>query len=469
MRDNINWIEKKFSYKAIDKEPWIKGMGKRPLKSGDHVVVVGGGIAGSAFVRRLLFLCAKEKKAVKITLINSTSCNYCGGLITDLALNTFKNVYELDVPEGVVLTRIKGFSYVNSRGSFDIRINIPLIGMLRTSRFGVLGFDESFKKRIMEGLPSEIAEYLTVIEPTIVTHITPQEPGKKPWKITLSRRIEGEKIELMADFMVLAGGLKMVETPLLKEFAEFTGYQAPPLMPASVTEIDTSKAKVNITNDKLYVLDNIIPGAVIGLVSKGENWLTLTSLGKELNKEDLDYLFSHPEVKKHLDLPHISEYLRCGIICKARVYTGPTKNFYGDNWAAIGDLNGYGRVLKDGYQASLLSAKLVADNIVYTGTDKESLHRNYFLHVDRLRLDNKIGMMLFNANNRLNQNKIFNRYFVKSAQIEIGKNEYGGSLHSAIRALMTGELPYRWIAFLFFIGLFRRLLTPWQFFKKKTE
>ncbi|MEW6624052.1 MAG: hypothetical protein AB1420_13140 [Bacillota bacterium] len=458
------WIVKHNLLKPPSLEVSVRGQEVNPLKDGDHVVVVGGGIAGSAFARRLLSLAVKEGKKVKVTMVNGTSCNYCGGLITDLALKTFNQTYGLRVPKDVVLTRIKEFAYINSQGSFDLSIEEPMLGVLRTSRFGVIGFDDSFKMRILEGLPDETADFLTVMEPTIATHILPQKEGGKPWKVVTSRRkADGTSIELAADFVVLAGGLKMIDRPVLTEFQTFTGYQPPPLMPASVTEIDTSQARVNLMDGRLYIVDGIVPGAVMGLVSKSKNWLTLTSLGRELSKEDFDRLFSHPEVKKHLDLPNPSQHLRCGIICKASVYTGPAKNFYGDNWAAIGDLNGYGRVLKDGYLASLLSAKLAAETIIYIGRDKQSLYKNYFLPISKLKNDNKAGMALFKINTLLNHTSCFSKFFIKSAHLEAKHHKCSGPIHQGVKSLMTGDLPYKWIAALFVVGLLRRLSTPWEF------
>ncbi|MHB1419168.1 MAG: hypothetical protein ACYCX4_06190, partial [Bacillota bacterium] len=57
----------------------------RPLQDGAVVIIVGGGIAGSAFARQLFLLAHQEKRRIKVYMVNSTNCNYCGGLVTNLA------------------------------------------------------------------------------------------------------------------------------------------------------------------------------------------------------------------------------------------------------------------------------------------------------------------------------------------------------------------------------------------------
>lgn len=125
-----------------------------------------------------------------------------------------------------------------------------------------------------------------------------------------------------------------------------------------------------------------------------------------------------------------------------------------------------GRVLKDGYLASLLSGKLVAETLVYIGKDKQSLHDNYDQAINSIRYDNYFGMGLFRLNAILSLRGIFNRFLIASAKIEKEQHQNSGPLIIAIRALMTGDLSYKWITVLFVQGVFKRILTPWKFFRK---
>lgn len=63
----------------------FKGQRVSAMPDNASIVVVGGGISGSAFARQLLLHAQRVGKKVQLTMINSTNCNYCGGLVTNLA------------------------------------------------------------------------------------------------------------------------------------------------------------------------------------------------------------------------------------------------------------------------------------------------------------------------------------------------------------------------------------------------
>ncbi|WP_258359365.1 NAD(P)/FAD-dependent oxidoreductase [Moorella sulfitireducens] len=431
----------------------------RPLVNGDRVIVIGGGIAGSAFARQLLLLARRENLKIKVYLVNSTNCNYCGGLITDLALNTMRSFLRLDLPEDVVLQKVERCIYVNVSGHVTVELNTPLNAVLRTSRFGVTGFDDSLKLRILEGLSPEIGNMLEIFEPTVVKRIYRQEK-ETGWRVIISRRHEsGSFVELEGDVLVMAAGFRSLGRPMLQSFIASTGYEPPPIMAASVTEIDTSSAKKNLVGNNMFILDNILPGAVLALIPKSKDWLTLTSLGRHLTKEEVDQVLSHPGIRQWLELPEASKHLRCQLVCGAQVFTGPSRRFYGDRWVVIGDLAGYGRVLKDGYFASFLGSRLAAATMVYHGISERDFARFYHAPLKNFILDNRVGMWLFKVNNFLNRSHWFSHLFMAAGQQEGRSDSYGGFVHSGVRSLVTGELSYRLTALLFIAGITYFALT----------
>jgi hypothetical protein len=436
----------------------------KALQTGDRVVIIGGGIAGSSMARYLLQLCQLEQKEIEITLVNSTNCNYCGGLVTDLALKTFSSHYDIHVQPEQILSYIKETIYINPQGSFSVNIATPLISTLRTSKFGLVGFDDSIKDKITEGL-EEQAYLLTIIEPTLVREITPltnngsKESSRINWEVTLSRKVNGENIKIACHTLVLANGLRGINNPLIKKFSELTGYQPPEIMIASVTEIDTTQALYNNLQGKVFILDGIIPDSVVALVCKGKYFVTVTSLNKKLTFKDILAIFNHPRVKEYIDLPNPTVHLRCGIICGATVFTEAAKNFYGDNWVAIGDLTGHGRVLKDGYFAALISAKYAAETLIYHGTKKEDFDRHYFPPLKKHTASwNKLGMILFYFNLKLSKQNCFAKLMVAAGKDERHQHKMGKAVHCAIRALTTGELSYLIITWLFVWGLVNTII-----------
>jgi len=450
----IRWLEQRFTRRPpVDDFPVPDNITGLPDNSA--VVIVGGGLAGTAFARQLLMLCDKEKKKYHVYLINSTGCNYCGGLVTDLALKTMGGLYNQGISEGVVLKKIRSCNYINNESSVKIRMRTPLMATLRTSRFGILGFDDSLKERILEGLDEEIRSYLRIIEPTLVNKLTPPtETGNGCWRVTLSiRGDDGKNQTIDCHLLVLATGFRSLNRPMLSEFARVTGYIPPPVMAASVTEIDTSSARYNNIGKDMFIIDGILPDAVIAFIPKGKKWLTMTALGKMVTKEDLKTLFSHQAVKKYLDLDDPGEHLRCRTICPASIYTGAARNFYGDGWVMLGDLTGYGRVLKDGYFASFLGSYLAAHTAVYRGIDKVTWDKYYHRPLQQFETGNRIGMFLFKLNFRLNNKAWFNRLFIEAARQEGNGDSCGGPIHAGIRGIANGKIPYGLIGIFFVLGL----------------
>ncbi|WP_366921838.1 hypothetical protein MFMK1_002255 [Metallumcola ferriviriculae] len=448
-------LEKYLSKGLADHYRPLKDTLPNGLKDGSHVTVIGGGIAGSAFARQLASLAQEHDKSIKISMVNSTNCNYCGGLITNVALDTLSQMYKLEVPDNLVLKQVDECIYINQEGSVTVHLPHPLTATLRTSRFGLPGFDDSIKERITDGLSAETAANIEIIEPTLAKKVEKNNDGKHKWRVILSKRnSDNTNMVIDTDVVVIACGFRALKRPMLENFQHLTGYKPPQTIPASVTEVDTSGAIYNKIDNRMFILDGIIKDCVVAFVPKGPKWLTLTVLNRKLEKQDITELFQHPEVKKYIDLPDAANSLRCHTLCSAQVYTGASVNFYGDDWLIIGDLTGYGRILKDGYFAAFLGARLAAETLIYYGSDKRSLKKGYHKRLKHFPKDNLFGRHLFNINKRLQNQKWFSRYFIAAARSETD-TEDGSWVHGALRALSTGELTYRAIAVFFTLGLIR--------------
>lgn len=470
MRRFIEYMEKNYS-------PTVPGEVLSPkrkpvIKHGTKIIIVGGGIGGSSLARKLLILAIQENIRIEVKLVNSNTCNYCGGLITNLAQGTLREIHQLSVPKELVLKEVNTCVYITNEGSVEVDLKKKMIATLRTSKFGIMGFDDSIKERITEGLGPKASEMLKIFEPVLVRKVFAPETKQGKWKVQLSRVDDNNRpVVLEGDVLVMATGFKSLNRPMMKDFEAQTGYSPPPLMPASVTEIYTDEAKFSQMENQILIVDNIIPGAVIAVIPKSYYWVTVTSLGKELTAADLDLLFSAEAVKKYLDLPSASKYLRCGTICPAHVFTGSSKKFYGDGWVAIGDLTGYGRVLKDGYFASFLGSHLVAHTLFYHGSQASDFKKYYHRPLRKFLWDNRFGMWLFNLNLWLGQFSWFRKLLLAVGQLERKREPGGGFMHSATRALATGDLNYRLITLFYILGFFKAFSSPrelWRLFRRQS-
>lgn len=414
--------------------------------SGITIAVIGGGLSGPAFARRALTLANELGVGVRIELLTRPSCNYCAGLITDVSLKSMHQLYGLTIPSNVIREAIHEVVFINSSGSVAIPLSEPLTSVLRTSRFKQLGFDESWVESVFEDLRSH-ADF-TVHQDAKVTNVKPKESGG--FKVTYER--SGSQLTLDADVLVIATGLKSIQQPWMQEFIAEHGYRPPGLMDACVTEINTTKATHYGLGGRVLVIDGVIRNCIAAFIPKGKGWLTVTGLGKILADHDLEVLFNHPLVRKYIELEHVIDNLRCRKICSASVITSPAKKFCGDGWVMIGDLTGYGRVLKDGYFAALQSADLAAKTILFHGWLESAFREHYARPLRKLAFDNRLGMWMFWLDQKIIRGR-FGKYLLANALEEMSGDKRGGMVTAAFRGLFSGELSYKQIYALFTAGM----------------
>lgn len=455
----VNFIERTLSRKPFDWDKSLpdwshkdKSTSPFAVKDDFHVVIVGGGIAGSLFARQLLRFTASGPK-VRITMLNNTSCNYCGGLITNVAHRTLKLLFDYDIPQDLILGNMDECIFVNKFGSVCVKVNRPLLTMLRTDRFGYPGFDDYLRATLGIGIP-DAKQRLQVIEPVTVTQIIPPSCANKgavsyhryePTVGYVPSRIDD------VDFVALATGIRNLKSNVVRDFCSRTGFVPPGTMDASVTEIDSSTAEMDLLENRMVIVDNVVPNCVAAIIHKRPGWVTATSLHKVLTRKDIEEIFAAPKVRQYIKLSEPSQRLRCKTVCKATVYVSPARRFCGDGWVALGDLSGHGRVLKDGYFAAFLGAHLAAWTLVTQGATREAFARYYHRPLRQFNLDNKVGMAIFELDRRLSMTHWFPKAFMKAAAVETSKG--GGPIEAAIRALATGELSYKMITSLILWGV----------------
>ncbi|MFH1453901.1 MAG: hypothetical protein ABIH00_07980 [Armatimonadota bacterium] len=450
----LDYIEKNLTlkcFKPVEESP-------PPYYKELHITVIGAGVAGTIFARLIFDFAKKENIDIKVTVINNITCNYCAGLMTNAAYESLEYIAGYNLLDSVVLSKITDCVFINEKGSDIIPLENPLISVLRTNKFGIQGFDDYIKKEILDGY-EELGGNFKMVEPAMVTDLD-HIPEERKYNVYYTYK--GMPSILKTDCVVFTGGLQKIKTKLADRVQAKFGYAPPKLMASSVTEIDLSLAEYNHMHNRVFIVDQIIPNTVIGLVSKREDWLTVSSLNKVLTIPDLTKLFNHPAVREYIYLKDVKSSLKCGIVCPTYVFTKEAHNFYGQGWVTIGDLTGMGRTLKDGYYHAVKQAYYAAWTIIYKGALKKSFDKYYYKKLKPQIFDNRIGMILFHVNNFLKGKPFFGRLFLKTLKNEEKKNKNQRYFTTAIKGLITGELSYKTIAFLFFMGLLK------QFFRIDT-
>ncbi len=415
------------------------------LRDGTVIAVAGGGLAGPAFARRVLALAAECGVHVRVELLTRPNCNYCAGLITDLALASMRGLYGLEVPADITKETIGEVVYMSRRDSVAVPMWKPLTSVLRTSRFKQRGFDDSWLEMVLKGM--DAGSDFTVHRDASIVGITDRAGG---FRIAYDQ--DGARRELDADIVVLATGLKSLQQPFMREFAAEHGYHPPGLMDACVTEINTTGAEHYDLAGRVLVVDGVIPNCIAAFIPKGKGWLTITGLGKVLADHDLEVLFNQPLVQRYIRMDQVIERLRCRKICSASVTTLAARDFFGDGWVMIGDLTGCGRVLKDGYFAALQSADLAARTLMFHGATEQAFREHYLKPLRTLGFDNRVGMSMFQLDQRTSRGRI-EAALLSGALGETRREKYGGFMIAAFRGLFSGEISYKLIGALLLAGL----------------
>ncbi|MHB1418127.1 MAG: hypothetical protein ACYCX4_00850 [Bacillota bacterium] len=433
-----------------------------PISGGECIGVVGGGIAGIALARQLLLQAGMFGKEIKVKLFNSENCNYCGGLITSRASQTLQDLYRWDIGRDVILDRFEECIYVNKAGTIPVQFKEPLYSTFRVGKFGATGFDAHLRHRLLEGIDDLNSGSLEVIEPSVVTGINcPQRTLGQKGKIYYRTTQYGDSVADV-DILAISTGLRSLGGQVTSTLCEQVGYAPPATIEASVAELDLGNMHHRLSH-RLLVANGILPGCTVALIPKGPSWITVVSLGRCISGEELDELFSYPPIKKLTGIVQPLKKLRCGHICPARVHTGPARHFYGDGWIALGDLTGYGRVLKDGLFASLAGAYFAGVTFFKYGTTGESLHRFYHRPLAQLGDNNRVGMWLYHLDHRCSSSLCFSGIVTKAASWEAAKNGRG-EIHQALGGLQAGSMPYLKIA-----GMLARGIGKYLIFRPFTQ
>ncbi|MHB1126392.1 MAG: hypothetical protein ACYC2T_05460 [Bacillota bacterium] len=427
-----------------------------PVTSGESIGIIGGGVAGIALARQLLLQASLSGTDIRVKLFNSHNCNYCGGLITYRAAQVLRQLYGWEIDQDLVIDRLEGCLYVNREGTIPVKFQETLFSTFRVDKFGFPGFDTFLRRRLLDGL-SISPESLEVHEPSVVTGVAcPQRTLGHKGKIYYHKGDTNERVEEI-DLLAVATGLRSIDGAVTGTLRIQAGYVPPPMLEASVAELDLGDVQHRL-NHQLLVAHGILTGCAVAVIPKGPRWLTVVSLGRSMTTEDLEELFGYPAIIKLTGVSRPHEKLRCGHICPARVHTGPARRFYGDGWIALGDLTGYGRVLKDGYYASLMGAYFAGVTFFKYGTNRETLRRYYQWPLARLGDNNRIGMWLYRLDRRFASNQRLSGILNAAARWELARQGQVNEIHSALGSLHAANLPYLKIAGMLVRGVGKYLI-----------
>lgn len=360
------------------------------LKDGANIAVIGGGPAGSFFSIFALKMAKMLGKELNITIFEPkdftktgpAGCNRCGGIISELLLQTLA-VEGINLPDSVVRKGINSYRLHSEQGS--VFITTPALDKTIATVYrgggpkGSTGIDkESFDQFLLNRAVQEGA----VHERAMIDHI--EYRNGRP--VLFSRKQE----LLEAELVVGAFGVNSATAGQFENMG--IGYKEPSVVTAAIAEIGMDSKIVNeYFGNSVHLF--LLPDADIkfaAMIPKGA-YVTLCILGKGIDSNKVNAFLERPLVKGVL--PKATEYkVECR--CLPKMNIGAPKRPFVDRMVMCGDA-GSTRLFKDGLGAAYLMGKAAATTAVFQGVSREDFRVGYLPTYKSIITDNLYGRFLY--------------------------------------------------------------------------
>ncbi len=399
------------------------GKRKRPilLKDRATVLVVGGGPAGAFFAIRMLRRARRSGRKIEVLILEKKrelqfyepscsvcqrdGCNYCAGGISPRLVDILDDA-GLALPDEVLQSRVESLTI---HGDWkNIELPIPtgrtMFSVFRGSRpRNRADRHVSFDSYLLRKAEEEGAKILT----GEVYDVSQSESDKPVVKYREGSGLQTSDRSMEADFVVFAGGVNQIPGMDLESDPLFgalrrviPGIRPPKVRRSLICELAVDKDAVRPIEGELHFAQygsKALKIEMSSLIPKAEV-ITVVLLGRCVDKADRSD--NARIIREFLQLPHIRRLLPAKLdldpvcMCNPNMTVGAARRPFGQRIALVGDMV-VSRLYKDGILAAYLTASALADCILYTGVDRQSLKKSYWPVIKRFRRDVWFGRIVF--------------------------------------------------------------------------
>ncbi len=360
------------------------------LEDGANIAVIGGGPAGSFFSIFALKMAKMVGKELNVTIFEPkdftktgpAGCNRCGGIISELLLQTLA-VEGINLPDTVVRKGINSYRLHTNYGS--VFIATPAFDKTIATVYrggGPKGFTAADKESFDDFLLGQAIREGAVRKPFLIDHI--EYRNKRP--VLFSRKQE----VMEADLVVGAFGVNSATATQVAGM-EF-GYTEPAVVTAAIAEIAMgSDVVAEHFGNSIHLF--LLPDPEIkfaAMIPKGA-YVTLCILGTEVHAKTVDDFLDRPVVKGVLSK---APGYRVECRCLPKMNVGAPRTPYADRIVMCGDA-GSTRLFKDGLGAAYIMGKAAAKTAVFQGVGKEDFRIGYSPTYKSIITDNYYGHILY--------------------------------------------------------------------------
>lgn len=408
------------------------------LSDNARVAVIGGGPAGSLFSIFTLKMSRLVDKKIDITIFEPkdftkdgpTGCNHCGGVISELLIQTLA-VEGINIPPEVIQRGIDSYILHTERG--DVFISSPAFEKRIATVYrggGPKGMTEKDRKSFDDFLLKFAIQQGASHVPLKIDGIT--KKGKPVLKSN------GKDI-MKADLVIGAFGINSSTWKMFEDSG--FGYKRPTSTSAFISELELGSDMVSKnfgSSIHFFLLSRPKNIKFAALIPKG-NYVTLCILGKDIRQQTVTELLDSSVARKLLP-EDIMNRKFCK--CFPKLMLKCARRPFADRIAVIGDA-GSTRLFKDGLGACYTMGKAAAKTAVFHGVNRDHFAKHYYPVYKRTSRDNNFGKCLYLITDRFKNNRLLTESMVDVVRKEQERYVDSRRLSSILWDMFTGNETYR--------------------------
>lgn len=421
------------------------------LENGSEIAVIGGGPTGSFFSIFALKMAKMIGKELNVTIYEPKDftkdgprgCNRCGGLISELLVQTLA-VEGINLPETLVQRGINSYRLYTDHG--NVFIGTPSHEKTIATVYrgggpkGIIGKGkESFDRFLLDLAVSEGA----IHNPLKIDRI--EYNNIRPVLFAKGQRIQEP------DLAVGAIGVKSRTYKIFEDMG--FGYRRPETVTAAIAEISThSSAITEYFGNSVHLFLLPIKGVKFAAMIPKGTYVTVCILGKDIVVDTVNNFLDNRVVKSIL--PKTETY-KVNCRCLPKMNVRAPKIPFNHRVILCGDA-GSTRLFKDGLGAAYIMGKAAAKTAVFHGVSKQHFQKEYYPVYRNIIIDNKFGKVLFAVTDAFKVHKALNKSMFRVVQKEQLEPSSQKILSSVLWDMFTGNELYK--------DIFRRAMNFPMFF-----
>ena len=335
------------------------GMG--PLSDGSHVIVLGGGPAGTACAIAVKRLATQTSRDIAVTLLEAKEFvgerhfNACVGVLSPPLESIMRD--DLDVPFPPHLSRaiIQGYILHTEREMICLEDPGEPSVALRRVQLDAYMLDAA-RQRGVDILHARVTDLEFHADGVVV--YTDADPVR-------------------GDVVVGAFGL---DEGTAAVFHRSTGYQPPMSLSSIVTKVHPGEDCMARIGSQLHVFIPKTRGIEFGAITPKGNHLTLNIAGSEVDARLMESFLAWPVLRKVLEGHVLDQPGQAGDLrfYKGRFPRSLAQNGFGDRYVTIGDAAGLVRAFKGkGVTSAMQTGVRAAHALLEGGLSGSALARHY--------------------------------------------------------------------------------------------